>query len=354
MRDVPTQRVGPLAQLPELLAKLGVPLEDALAGTGIGADQLVPEARASLPALIAVLEQSATLARCGDLGLRLGTRQDLAFLGVMGEMMRRAPTLGDALRDYVGLQVGYSRGAVVYLQRIGDDFAFGYGVYQTAEPFGRQVYDLVIALGCTIVRELTGGQAKPLRLLQCCAPPEAPARYAAMLKAPVLFDQEQTCIVVSAADMRRPLPGADVAARDRIRDAIEKMVDGELADAAARARHILRPSLMIGEASHARVARALGLGPRTLTRRLAAAGTSFEEIKDEVRYNVARELLALTRQPVGQIAAALDYATSSAFNHAFRRWAGVSPSQWRARELSSRASVGGEDKPPPGSTQHPS
>ena len=110
------------------------------------------------------------------------------------------------------------------------------------------------------------------------------------------------------------------------------MVRGDLNDLAARVRHALRPRLMLGEASRDAVAHELGLGPRTLARQLAAAGTSFETIKDEVRLVVARELLLLTDLRVGQVAEALSYATHSAFVHAFQRWMGLSPGAWRAAQ----------------------
>lgn len=78
------------------------------------------------------------------------------------------------------------------------------------------------------------------------------------------------------------------------------------------------------------VAEHLGTTPRTLRRALAAEGASFEALKDRVRYAMAREVLALTTLPIGDIALTLDFATPSAFVRAFRRWAGQTPSAFRA------------------------
>ena len=105
-----------------------------------------------------------------------------------------------------------------------------------------------------------------------------------------------------------------------------------LEDIAAQVRRALRPRLMLDEDDRDAIAQVLGMGPRTLTRRLSAAGTTFEAIKDEMRFTVARELLALTRLPIGRVAETLAYADNSAFNHAFLRWAGISPSQWRSQQ----------------------
>ena len=77
------------------------------------------------------------------------------------------------------------------------------------------------------------------------------------------------------------------------------------------------------------VAERLGLHPRAMRRRLRGEGTTFEAIKDEVRYAAARELLMLGALGIADISFTLDYATASSFVHAFRRWSGESPGLWR-------------------------
>lgn len=329
MTSTHTQRIGPLAALPGLLNELGVSLEEACAGTGIAPADLVPDARAPYPALVELLDRSAALARCPHLGLLLGARCDHRPLGVIGEMMACAPTLGDAFRDYIGVQIGYSRSAVVYLQRSGADYVVGYGLYDSKTGPSRQVHDLVVAMGCNMVRALTGGRGQVLRVLESVGQPETLAAHRSVLKSTVLFDQDQTGIVLSAHDMALPLPGHDPARRQQLRTAIRQAMRGEFEDVAATVRHALRPRLMLGETGRDAVARDLGITGRTLARRLARAGTSFEAIKDEVRFTVARELLTLTRLPIGRIGEALSYSANSAFDHAFTRWAGMAPSQWR-------------------------
>ncbi len=82
-------------------------------------------------------------------------------------------------------------------------------------------------------------------------------------------------------------------------------------------------------------ARHLGVHPRTLRRALEREGTSFHEIKQQVRYAVARELLAVAALPAADIGVTLNFATPSAFVHAFRRWSGTTPGMWR-KQLHSR------------------
>ena len=98
-------------------------------------------------------------------------------------------------------------------------------------------------------------------------------------------------------------------------------------------RHRIKPLLMQGCFSLEAVARQMDLHPRTLNRRLLEAGTSFIAIRDEIRFRLAQELLALTDLPVGDIAAALSFSARGNFVRAFRRWAGVTPTEWRSNAM---------------------
>jgi AraC-like DNA-binding protein len=69
--------------------------------------------------------------------------------------------------------------------------------------------------------------------------------------------------------------------------------------------------------------------PRALNRRLEAEGTTFRKLLNEVRFEVAGQLLLATRMGVTEIAAALGYADTSGFTHAFHHMAGAPPHTWR-------------------------
>ncbi|WP_156392259.1 MULTISPECIES: AraC family transcriptional regulator [unclassified Nocardioides] len=77
------------------------------------------------------------------------------------------------------------------------------------------------------------------------------------------------------------------------------------------------------------LAAALLTTERTLRRRLAEEGTSFRKLSDHVRFSIAIDLLESGGASVQQVAGHLRYGDTSAFTHAFRRWAGVSPRAFR-------------------------
>jgi AraC-like DNA-binding protein len=92
---------------------------------------------------------------------------------------------------------------------------------------------------------------------------------------------------------------------------------------------MVRPMLLRGESGIRSAAARLGVHERTLARRLAREGTSFQRVLDEVRFAAASELLEMTDLRIGEIAEALSYAAPGPFIDAFRRWSGSTPSAWR-------------------------
>lgn len=79
------------------------------------------------------------------------------------------------------------------------------------------------------------------------------------------------------------------------------------------------------------VADELAVSPRTLRRRLAAEGTNFQKLLDQVRLDMAREYLAISTLTVGTIAELLGFSHQANFGHAFKRWCGLSPRQYREK-----------------------
>jgi AraC-like DNA-binding protein len=325
------QRAGTFSALPAVLREFGVDPGTVFDGSGIDLHALAPDSRVPLPAMLLVLDRASRRTNCPHLGLVVGARFSMDMHGLLGRTMKRAATLREALTDFVTWQQGYSTAAVVYLNKFGEDSAFGFGAYDRTSPGTRQLYDTVLTIGCRMLAELTEGQVTPLEVLFCQRRPDDIAPYRRMFKSPIRFDQEQTCLVIDARSMDTPLPGADAALREQ--DLVEIRI--ALADAfrrtSARVRHVIRPLLHDGKPSMADAARTVALHPRTLRRRLASEGTTFEAIRDEVRFTVARELLDMTDLPIAAVAPALAFSSHGAFIAAFRRWTGTTPKEWRAR-----------------------
>jgi AraC-like DNA-binding protein len=112
------------------------------------------------------------------------------------------------------------------------------------------------------------------------------------------------------------LPFCDIAAKERSTDA------GTLRAAVENEVEKLLPH---GKAQKQSVAKALAFSARTLSRRLADEGTTYEEIVDQLRRSLALQYLNEPGMSLAQIAWLLGYEGSTSFNHAFKRWTGRSP-----------------------------
>ena len=96
---------------------------------------------------------------------------------------------------------------------------------------------------------------------------------------------------------------------------------------------VIEPMLNAGAVSVDRAARALGMSRQTLYRRLKEEGTTFEELLDAKRRQLAIRYLALDRSTVKATAYRLGFSEPAAFSRAFKRWTGTSPSLFRNAPL---------------------
>ena len=333
------QRAASLMQLPGLLAGFGVGMDEVLAGTGVTPDQLRPDVFIPYSAFLAILDNACRATGRDDIGMLLGQRQTLAALGPLGNVMRHAATLGEAIAAFVAFQISNSTGGAVYLMRADRDVILGYGVYDQSVNASPQIYDMVLAVGCNLIAELTRGAVGPDEILLSRAAPGDPVPYQRLGRCPVRFGQAQTGLLLTPSSLAFRLPEADIGLHEQARARLASALEDSRRDMGGHVRHLLRPLLLVGQGKMEDVAGRLGLHPRTLRRRLRQEGTSFEAIKDEVRYAAARELLMLGALGIADIAFTLDYASVSSFVHAFRRWSGMSPGRWRQRESEPRAAL---------------
>ncbi len=156
---------------------------------------------------------------------------------------------------------------------------------------------------------------------------------------PVTFGCERNCLWFDSDVFDRSITGPDPASRPYLKELAERRTEElqEESDAfddfISRVSEVLHEHLGAEMGTQNDVARQLGMSRRTLQRRLEEHGYSYTELRDEVREQQARELLAEPDRTIRSIAHELGYNQVSSFHRAFKRWTGRTPLEARERMI---------------------
>jgi AraC-like DNA-binding protein len=119
-------------------------------------------------------------------------------------------------------------------------------------------------------------------------------------------------------------------------------IPGEDTSLTARINQMLQPreNTILVLPNSDEVAQRLGISEQTLRRKLSAEGISYQQIKDNLRSDLANKLLANRSLTIGEVAKQLNFSEPRAFTRAFKQWSGMTPREFRAERLT-RAKVFG-------------
>jgi AraC-like DNA-binding protein len=225
------------------------------------------------------------------------------------------------------------RGAVTTFEESGKPAIFGYEIYALGAEATDQIADAALGTMFNIMAALCGPHWKPIEVRFEHRRRSDLAPFHRFFQSPLRFDSDENALVFASSWLTRPLPAVEPELGRLLRDqlkSLEAQYHGQFPD---QVRAILRTGLLIDQGGADQVASLLSMHSRTLHRRLAASGTNFRALVDDCRYEIARQMLHDSDSDIGRIACVLDYADTSAFARAFRRWSGTTPSRWRTREL---------------------
>jgi AraC-like DNA-binding protein len=195
---------------------------------------------------------------------------------------------------------------------------------------GPVAHERVLANILVRVRAASGVRIRPSRVrLQHPRPPLV-AEYRRLFGVAPAFRAGTSSLTLSAEDVARPLLTADGGLRTALDDVLHDLLDRvALPQTLSEA---VRTKLMSGLATHASlsaIARALHMSSRTLQRKLKTeSNTNFESIRDELRKHIALEAVTVGDTNL-EITYRLGFRDESSFERAFKRWTGMSPSQYR-------------------------
>jgi AraC-like DNA-binding protein len=283
----------------------------------------------SFAALGRLYTQCVVRTGCPHFGLLVGRRAGILSLGLVGRLMQHSHTVGDALHALV-TSLSLQDRAVVPSLTIRDGTALlTFAPYQAESTSAEQILDSALGVVVNIVRTLCGSDWNPSEVLVPRVAPADADPYRRHFCAPARFNQESATMVFPARDLDRQVAGADPLLRVMLEERVRQMTGMPGCEFSDDIRRLLRTRLTSTRCSADDIAELLAMHRRTLSRRLKGSGMDYRGITNEIRFEIARQLLQDTQVPLAQIAAALGYSEASAFTRAFRRWSGQTPTTWR-------------------------
>lgn len=324
-------RIGPLHALPAVLAELGVAPRWAMRQAHIPESLLDdPDNRISQADVCRLLAHCVTITGRNDFGLLVGARASLADFGTLGELMRHATTVGEALRMLIGHLHFFDRVGIPVLFRIESSNVFlGYSLQDPAMSGTGPLQDTAIAVAFRMMRELCGPVWRPVAVQFSHRRPGSVLPYRRVFGPGVRFDAEFSGLFFDSGWLEHRISGADPVRWSRLNRALQHAEAGESISLSEEVRCVLHGLLAGGAVSAASVAQLFGVSERTLRQRLHREGTSLQQLLNATRFELACHLLEGTALSVSEIATALCYADPAVFSRAFHGWAGMSPRQWR-------------------------
>jgi AraC-like DNA-binding protein len=189
-----------------------------------------------------------------------------------------------------------------------------------------------IAVIMRALREVAGRKIRPAKVSFVRAHAKNLREVARFYGCPVQFGAGSDALHFSAATLALPLLTEDaelLATLKPICDAAARTRGSRKGTLRALVENEMQKALPHGNLSKPEIAKALGISPRTLSRRLADEGATYAGVVDDLRRSLALQYLKDPTISLSQVAWLLGYEEPTSFNHAFRRWTGRSPSAYR-------------------------
>jgi AraC-like DNA-binding protein len=327
-------RAGTLAGYAEFAASLNLDAKALLRGVGLHKFDLSNvDAQIPASAVTELLERSAALSGLEDFGLRLATIRNLAHIGPVGLLVREEPTVGRAIRV-----------AETYLRRYSDTIDFRLHEHadlallrvqylNASRGHTRQGTELLIGTVHRVISALAGNAWAAESISFAHPAPASRTIHLSFFRTQILFNNSFNGFILHASDLNAPLHTAGMAMPHYMKQFVEEVVATPAITFDATVRQLVFSLLPTGRCSSAAIAIHLGIDRKTLTRRLAARGTTYSEILNEVRVELARRHIRTNRSSLTETAQRLGFAGLPTFSRWFTAEFGMCATQWRTVDV---------------------
>jgi AraC-like DNA-binding protein len=325
-----TVRIGPATCIPDVLKSLGADPAKVLSEAGLdlklfsNPDNLISFSARSH--LIALCQQETG---CDHFGLLIGEKIGLSSFGLVGYLVQNSPDVDSALNNLVRYFHLHAQGAIL-VKKIENGVAFlGYSIYQPGVEASTQLEDAAIAIAYNILNTLCGPDWEPIKTCFVHRKPRDLKPFWHFFRGALQFDAGLNGVYFDVEFLQQPVMAADPELHRLLQKQINKLEADYGDDFPGQVKRVLITALFMGHGKIDQIAALFSMHSRTLNRRLSTYGTNFKQLADEVRYEIARQMLEASDIEVGKVSAMMGYSDASSFTKAFKRWSNTTPSRWR-------------------------
>ncbi len=316
-------------------AAQNIAVASVLVGTSILAEQLEdPATRISMRQRLIVYQNLLDCCDDPSIFLQAGNQATVCSFGVWGYALLSSNTLLDAI--YIAFK--YLKLAGPLLQK-SFDIEADHAYFEAQDslllgPLLQPAIDFWFAFSCKTSTEVSKGAFKLEQVCMAFPAPEHESRYEVFFKCPVTFNADSNRMYFSRHSLELKLPSADPLSFQICTELCTAMVQDmeSISGPAKDVRDLLLltpnyfPTLKD-------IAGRLYMTPRTLRRRLADQGTSYQQILNETRKHLAIKFLRETSMSMDQIAERVGFSDARNFRQAFKKWTDSTPSSHRAKQI---------------------
>jgi AraC-like DNA-binding protein len=315
------------------LRELGKDVAGILAKVGARPEQVNDDAvRLEVPKQIRILELVAEELQDDLLGFHLARDFDLREIGLVYHVITSSERLADALLNGKRYNTLVNEGVRLNVKLDDRAVAIALDYVDVDRQSERHQIEFWLVTLVRICRKVTETRLAPRHLRIRHRRDETPTEMRSFFGCDVEFGAASDEIIFASPVASLPIVGSDNYLNDLLlRYAEEALADRPLERASLRSavERVLPQLLPHAKARASNVAKRLGISPRTLSRKLRDEHVTFAEILEETRLALAKRYLVEPDLPVSEIAWLLGYAEISSFTHAFKRWTGITPREYR-------------------------
>jgi AraC-like DNA-binding protein len=292
--------------------------------------------RVSAAAQARFLESAAEALNDPALGLHLAEGVSPREMGLLFYVASAGKDLGEALALLARYCRIVNEAIRIQLKRRDSDLVVEGEFVGVARFRATQNAEFGVAVIVRMLREITGRNIHPTSITLAHVRNSHSRELERFCGCPIEFGGSSGQVVFSPQSLAAPLLTEDVHLLDALRPICDEAAKqretapGSLRAAVENEAQTLLPH---GKAQRHNVAKRLAMSTRTLARKLASEGTTFEDVVDELRRSLALQYIKTPSISLSQMAWLLGYEGSTSFNHAFRRWTGAPPSAARVERL---------------------